>query len=91
MEFIFDDEDVNYKENEINQILSDFENSFNKFCECSKEDIEYYYTNTSRYEQHRKNVVLGDPFYEHSDDFEAIFENAPNSLREVEETTMFWV
>ena len=91
LEFIYDDEDMDDKENEINQILNDFKEGFNKFCECSKEDIEYYYTNTSMYEQHRKNVVLGDPFYEHSEEYKAIFNNAPNSLREVEETTLFWV
>lgn len=91
LEFIFDGEDVNHDEKEIDQILDDFESSFNKFLECSKKDIEYYYTNTSRFEKHRKNVVLGDPFYEHSEDFEAIFNNAPNSLRDVEEATRFWV
>ena len=43
------------------------------------------------YKQKKKNVVLGDPFYEHSEEYKAIFNNAPNSLREVEETTLFWV
>ena len=93
LEFILDEKDKTEekKEKEINQIIIDFENGFNKFCKCSKEDIDYYYTNTARFEKHRKNVVLGDPFYEHSEEFEAVFKNVPNSLRDVEETTRFWV
>ena len=38
-----------------------------------------------------KNVVLGDPAHEHEDDLKVIFKNSPQSLREIEETTGFWV
>ena len=39
----------------------------------------------------KKNVVLGDPAHEHEDDLKVIFKNSPQSLREIEETTGFWV
>lgn len=38
-----------------------------------------------------KNVVLGDPAHEHNDELKVIFKNSPQSLREIEETTGFWV
>ena len=89
LEFIFDKDKE--KINKINDIMNDFKDYFNKWAECSKTDLDYYYTDKSMNERYRKNVVLGNPFYEHSDEFEAIFDNSPNSLREVEETTRFWV
>lgn len=39
----------------------------------------------------RFNVILGDPQHEHRDDVETVFKNVPQSLREIEETTGFWV
>lgn len=39
----------------------------------------------------KKNVVLGDPPHGHAEALEVVFENAPQSLREVEETTSFGV
>ena len=37
------------------------------------------------------NVVLGDPVHEHDPKLERVYKNAPQSLREIEETTGFWV
>jgi len=39
----------------------------------------------------QKNVVLGDPFHEHDPSLKVVYKNAPQSLREVEETTGFEV
>ena len=40
---------------------------------------------------YHRDVVLGTDYHEYSDKHKAIYRKAPNSLREVEETTMFWV
>jgi len=37
------------------------------------------------------NVILGDPAHEHKDELRTVFKNVPSSLREIEETTGFWV
>jgi len=42
------------------------------------------------YRTPRKNVVLGDPYHENAD-LEVVYRNAPQSLREIEETTGFEV
>ncbi len=39
----------------------------------------------------KKNVVLGDPSHEHYPSLKVVYKNAPQSLREVEETTGFEV
>lgn len=39
----------------------------------------------------QKHVVLGDPHHKSADDLEVVYENAPQSLREIEETTGFKV
>jgi len=39
----------------------------------------------------QKNVVLGDPLHEHDPNLKVVYKNAPQSLREIEETTGFEV
>lgn len=39
----------------------------------------------------RHNVILGDPVHEHKEDLKTVYKNVPQSLREIEETTGFWV
>ena len=39
----------------------------------------------------QKNVVLGDPLHEHDPNLKVVYKNAPQSLREIEETTGFGV
>lgn len=46
---------------------------------------EYYY------DKPKQHVVLGDSGHEHNDNLEVVFSNAPQSLRDVEETIDFWV
>ena len=83
LNFIFKDK------NNIEDILEKFDDAFEKWKHDSFEDIEYFYSDNSN---NRKNVVLGSAFHEHNKNrFKAIFKKVPNSLREVEETTMFWV
>lgn len=47
--------------------------------------FEYYY------DKPRQHVVLGDSGHEYNDNLEVVFSNAPQSLRDVEETIDFWV
>ena len=37
----------------------------------------------------KHNVVLGDPQHQFADGLESVFQNSPNSLREVEPTVTF--
>ena len=39
----------------------------------------------------RQNVVLGDSGHENNDNLKVVYSNAPQSLRDVEETITFWV
>ena len=49
------------------------------------EIYEYYY------EKPQKSVVLGDSGHNYDEDLKVVFKNAPQSLRDVEETIDFWV
>ena len=82
LEFIFEDD------NEIEEVLNKYEESFEKWMNDSQQEADFYYSDN---QWTRHNVVLGDAFHEHSNDYKAVYKKAPNSLREVEETTMFWV
>lgn len=82
LEFIFDDDDEGIKE-----IVKRFYSAFGEW-KTKTNEIGFDYTDTPN---NRKNVVLGDYYHEYDDALESIFEKAPNSLREVEESTMFWV
>ena len=46
---------------------------------------EYYYVKPLQ------NVVLGDTGHENNDNLKVVYSNAPQSLRDIEETIDFWV
>ena len=46
---------------------------------------EYYYSKP------QQNVVLGDTGHENNDNLKVVYSNAPQSLRDIEETIDFWV
>ena len=46
---------------------------------------EYYF------EKPKKSVVLGDSGHNHNKNLKVVYKNAPQSLRDVEETIEFWV
>ena len=49
------------------------------------------FVESTEYQKAGVNVVLGDPAHESMGDLRTIFKNAPQSLREIEETTAFEV
>ncbi len=81
LNFIMDNED------ELNKIKKSFDSAFWEW-KTKTNEVGFDYTDTRN---KRANVVLGDYYHEYDDEVESIFEKAPNSLREVEESTMFWV
>ena len=81
LDFIIDNED------DLNKIKTSFDSAFGEW-KTKTNEIGFDYTDAPN---NRKNVVLGDYYHEYDDTLESIFEKAPNSLREVEESTMFWV
>ena len=40
---------------------------------------------------YKHDIVLGDGIHENIDELDVVYENAPISLREIEESTNFWV
>jgi len=52
---------------------------------------ELKFNEYSMWHEPKFSVILGDPQHEHRDDVETVFKNAPQSLRQIEETTGFWV
>lgn len=53
------------------------------------DELKFYeYT---MFHEPESNVILGDPAHEHKKDLEVVYRNVPQSLREIEETTGFWV
>ena len=41
--------------------------------------------------KYEKDVVLGDPVHEAKKELKTVYKNVPQSLREIEQTTGFWV
>ena len=81
LEFIYDDK------KRINELIDEFREVFEKWVDISNDGGDYYYKDT----MFHRDVVLGTDYHEYSDKHKAIYRKSPNSLREVEETTMFWV
>jgi hypothetical protein len=50
-----------------------------------------FYEYSSKWHEPKSNVILGDPAHEHAKYLETVYKNVPQSLREIEETTGFWV
>lgn len=94
LSFIFDNDGI-VNESAVNEIIENFEESFKYWKNESNSENDYYYKDSK---WKRRNVVLGEMYHEHQKDHDLdgnyhyrIYKKTPQSLREVEETTMFWV
>lgn len=76
-------------------VLKYFKSQFDKWLDASKrltgKGENLVYNEYSQYRRAEKNVVLGDPAHERSMELKTVYKNAPQSLREIEETTAFEV
>ena len=70
--------------------IKDFEGVINRWQNIASSVNDLAFVEYSVYGKPQKNVVLGDPPHEHSQ-LELVYKNAPQSLREIEETTGFEV
>lgn len=83
----------NVEDSLIDSILEYVEDSFNRWKDIAnnienKRSLRFY---EYYYDKPKQNVVLGDSGHEHNDNLEVVFSNAPQSLRDVEESIDFWV
>ena len=84
--------DMDFSEEKINSILSKFDYEVLKWKECARlTDSLYYYEYIVNNVKPRHDVVLGDPIHEVDSKLETVYKNAPQSLREVEDTLEFSV
>lgn len=74
----------------IDNIIKTFNNNIKKWENLAKQDRELRFSEYNPFHGLKYNVVLGDLAHE-SEDLEVVYENAPQSLREIEETIGFWV
>lgn len=74
----------------IEEILKTFNKNIEKWENLAKQDHELRFSEYNPYHGLKSNVVLGDLAHE-TEDLEVVYENAPQSLREIEETIGFWV
>ena len=77
-------------EGKISEILKTFNEYMEKWKKVSEQDHELRFSEYNPFNALKYNVVLGDLAHE-SEDLEVVYENAPQSLREIEETIGFWV
>lgn len=75
----------------LNYFNSQFENWLNVSQGLFREGKTLAYNEYGQYKRAEKNVVLGDPAHERSTELKTVYKNAPQSLREIEETTAFEV
>lgn len=78
------------KSNVISYFESQYDNWLSTSCILGKKQTLSY----NEYTLHKppnKNVVLGDPAHERDQTLKTVYKNAPQSLREIEETTAFEV
>ena len=85
---------IGFEENKISIILNELDILVKKWEKIAEYDdllvfVEYIFK-IGKNRKPKKNVVLGDPIHEKSDKL-TVFKNAPQSLREVEDTLGFWV
>jgi hypothetical protein len=76
------------------QIIDYFRSQFDHWLDISQkitqQEKNLVYHEYGQYKI-EKNVVLGDPAHERDQDLKTVYKNAPQSLREIEETTAFEV
>jgi len=70
--------------------IKDFEGIINRWENIANSVNDLAFVEYCMYGKPQKNVVLGDPVHEHSQ-LKWVYNNAPQSLREIEETTGFEV
>ncbi|NOR47443.1 MAG: DNA/RNA helicase [Methanosarcinaceae archaeon] len=76
-------------------VLEYFKSHFDKWLDISQKltgkGKNLVYNEYTLYRTAEKNVVLGDPAHERIQDLKSVYKNAPQSLRDIEETTAFEV
>ena len=79
-----------FTDEKISEISKTFNRYMDKWKKIAKQDNELRFSEYNPFHDLKYNVVLGDLAHE-SEDLEVVYENAPQSLREIEETIGFWV
>lgn len=100
------DEDMeylcNHLESRLNNVYGDNKEAINSAMKCIRSQLrmwkkkaekveELRFSEYTQYRPPKYSVVLGDPVHEHIEELLTVFINAPQSLREIEETTGFLV
>ena len=78
----------------VNSILDKIASTLDKWCSVARKDLDLVYSETVLKGFPKHSVVLGDPVHQHAKmnkKLEVVYENVPQSLREVEETIAFEV
>lgn len=74
----------------ISEILKTFNEYMDKWKKIAKQENELKFNEYNLFQPLKYNVVLGDLAHE-TENLDVVYENAPQSLREIEETIGFWV
>ena len=81
----------NMSKRDIEKIKDIFKSSIDKWKYLAKSDEELRFNEYNPFHELKYNVVLGDLEHEGDEKLDVVYENAPQSLREIEETIGFWV
>lgn len=76
---------------DIERIKDIFKSNIDKWKFIAKMKGELHFNEYNPFNKLKYNVVLGDLEHEGDEDLDVVYENAPQSLREIEETIGFWV
>jgi len=85
LNYILDDVD------KVDDILKNLDSQVDSWETVSKMDANLHFYEYIYKGKPKHNVVLGDPAHENSTNIETVYKNVPQSLREIEDTTGFWV
>jgi len=78
----------------VNSILDKIASTLDKWCSVARRYLDLVYSEIVLKGFPKHSVVLGDPIHQHAKmnkKLEVVYENVPQSLREVEETIAFEV
>ena len=75
----------------LDEILEIFKRNVEKWKKIASNSEVLRFNEYSPYRPLKYDVVLGDLAHESEKDLDVVYENAPQSLREIEETIGFWV
>lgn len=81
----------NVPKDKLDEILDIFKHNIEKWKMIASKSEGLKFNEYNPYHQLVYDVVLGDLAHESEDDLDVVYENAPQSLREIEETIGFWV